>query len=88
MFDKMFDNIGDKIKMLAKVICLAGIIISLIAGIALMSNGSGGFGFLTIVVGALLSWVGTFVLYGFGKLVENSDIMVQGKKTEEPKVSE
>lgn len=30
------------------------------------------FGILIIVLGSLLSWVGSFVLYGFGELVENS----------------
>ena len=34
-------------------------------------------GLLTIVLGALLSWVGSFVLYGFGEIVENSDIRTE-----------
>lgn len=81
----MFNNIGGKIKGLAKFICWAGIIVSVIAGIILIANatkGSGQYrytdtativlGVITIVVGSIASWVGSFVLYGFGELVENS----------------
>lgn len=73
----MFDNIGAKIKMLAKVLCWIGIVASVISGIAIMAGtGSNGVlpGLLTIVLGTLFSWIGSFVLYGFGEMVENSDI--------------
>ena len=72
----MFDNIGSKIKTLAKVICWIGILISVISGIVVIaSTGSTGVpvGILVIVLGALLSWIGSFVLYGFGQLIENSE---------------
>ena len=88
----MFDNIGSKIKALAKVVCWIGIIGSIIAGIAMIATmGSVGVlsGLLTIVLGALISWVGSFVLFGFGEMVENSDIRTElavkaemGKKEE------
>ena len=85
----MFDNIGGKIKGLAKVICWIGIIISVIVGIILLANstidyGKGIFGgkqtdplmvaagLGVMIVGSLFSWLGSFVLYGFGQLVENS----------------
>ncbi len=89
LFDNaMFDNIGGKIKKLAKFICIVGIIISIITGIVMISSNMAGAGFLTMIVGALMSWVGTFVLYGFGELVENSDILVNGKRPEEPEKKE
>lgn len=71
----MFDNIGSKIKALAKVVCWIGIIFSIIAGIMMATTGSAGVlaGVMTIVIGAVCSWVGSFVLYGFGEMVENSD---------------
>ena len=79
----MFDNIGSKIKGLAKVITWLGIILSVIAGIVQISGGSsysryGGSnplfltGILTIVLGSLAAWISSFLLYGFGELVENS----------------
>ena len=81
----MFNNIGGKIKGLAKVLCWVGIIVSVLVGILLIASPSGGSGYsgftdsativlgiLTIIVGSISSWVGSFVLYGFGELVENS----------------
>lgn len=83
----MFDNIGSKIMKLAKVICWLGIIISVISGITIIAGGAsvsrsyygigaGGSvlaGILTIVLGSLLSWIGSFFTYGFGQLIENTD---------------
>lgn len=74
----MFDNIGGKIKTLAKVVCWIGIIACIITGIVLMATDEDLIlvGILTVVVGSLLSWVGSFALYGFGQLIENSDEIV------------
>ncbi len=33
-------------------------------------------GLLTIVIGSLMSWLGSFMTYGFGQLVDNSDKLV------------
>jgi len=75
----MFDNIGGKIKAVAKVICWIGIIASIIIGfIMLVQDEDTAFaGLLTMVLGSLGSWIGSFITYGFGQLVENSDILVQ-----------
>ena len=70
----MFDNIGGKIIALAKLVCWLDIIVFLVIGIIVISNRDSVFlGIMIIVVGALLSWVGSFLLYGFGQLIENSD---------------
>jgi len=78
----MFNNIGGKIKTLAKVICWFGIIASVILGIIMITARSGYrsdpyfqvvYGILIIVVGCLISWIGSFFTYGFGQLIENSD---------------
>ena len=89
----MFNNIGGKIKGLAKFMCWLGIILSVIAGvvmiiaaassrsytfdsygekITLSTGGSIVAGILIIVFGSLASWIGSFFMYGFGELVENS----------------
>lgn len=70
----MFENIGGKIKGLAKIICWIGIIISVLFGIRLMGQ-AGVVGIFYMAIGALLSWVGSFVLYGFGDLVESANII-------------
>ena len=73
----MFNNIGRKIKMLAKCMCWLGIIASVISGIAIISedsyyNSTIVPGILVAVGGSFLSWIGSFFTYGFGELVENS----------------
>ena len=67
----MFDNIGGKIKTLALVICAAGAIASVICGLAMFDD-SFLLGLLIIVAGCLGSWTGSFCLYGFGELIEET----------------
>ena len=75
----MFNNIGQKIKTLAKVLCGLGIFIPCLAGIVNMLRpeiGNPLTGLVLIVVGSLGSWVGSFMTYGIGQLIENTDILV------------
>lgn len=83
----MFNNMGNKIKKLAKVICWIGIIGSIITGLILIAIGCEGLshsyysnddeiitiiaGLLIAIVGSIISWIGSFKLYGFGDLVNN-----------------
>ena len=73
----MFDNIGGKIKNLATVICVIGIIASVILAIALWSqndkyNPTVALGFGVLIGGCVGSWVGSFFMYGFGELIEET----------------
>lgn len=79
----MFENIGSKIKALASVACAVGIAVSIIGGIIVMCTVEEliGIGFVVMIGGSLLSWLSSFVLYGFGELVENSAIVA--RKTEQ-----
>ena len=75
----MFDNIGGKIKTLAQVICWIGIIASVIWAISLWSQNSRyyntiGLGFGVLVGGSLSSWLGSFFMYGFGELIEETTL--------------
>ena len=80
----MFDNVGSKIKGLASFFCWGGIIASIIGGIILIGLDEDLLfaGFAVIVIGSLLSWVSSFVLYGFGELVANSAI-IAGKRADD-----
>ncbi len=83
----MFNNIGHKIKTLAKVLCWVGIVFSVIVGIAIMTTGNGSLtingtpaavspaviGIIYMVIGCVASWIASFFAYGFGQLIENSD---------------
>ena len=87
----MFNNIGKKIMNLAKFLCWAGIILSISIGVSLICLGIGLenqeiisdflgktlkiYGILLTILGPIFSWLNSFVLYGFGKLIQNSDII-------------
>ncbi len=75
----MFDNIGKKIKGLAKVFCVLGIIFSVIYGGWIMIKGFNSpgddlffKGVLILVAGCLSSWLSVFLLYGFGELIDKT----------------
>ena len=69
----MFDNIGEKIKTLAKVISGIGIACSVIVGITLTFDPRNQLiGILVIFLGSLFSWVSCFFTYGFGELIANT----------------
>ena len=78
----MFGNIGGKIKSLAQVITWLGIIGSVIWGFVLMATDEDLIfaGLMIALLGSLISWVSSFVLYGFGQLIENTDKLVELSK--------
>ena len=71
----MFENIGEKIKGLAKVICVIGIVFSVIYGLDIMMEGKDFVmtGLITAIVGSVISWISSFFTYGFGTLISNSE---------------
>ncbi len=84
----MYSNIGKKIQKLAMVCAILGMIASIAIGTVLIQMSDGGYyygtnetlltiGIVVIVLGSILSWILSFVLYGFGRLVENSDIIAR-----------
>lgn len=90
----MFENIGGKIKALAKVICWIGIIACVVIAIVMFVQAGETYyrgerttliitGILVMTVGSLLSWVSSFVLYGFGELVENSTYIAETMEQKE-----
>ena len=77
----MYSNIGNKIKILAVVMCILGMIGSFIMSIQFFrfAEYEGTYalaGILVIVIGCLLSWASSFLLYGIGQLIQNSDMLV------------
>ncbi len=69
----MYDNIGGKIKGLAKAMFIVEVIGAVIAGIALVATDAGFIliGLLTLFCGPIIAWVGSWILYAFGELVED-----------------
>ena len=69
-----YDNIGEKIKGLAKWTFIVEAIGAVIGGIAIMLIGNDYFlaGFLTLIFGPIVAWVASWILYGFGELVDSA----------------
>lgn len=76
----MFDNIGGKIKDLTKVFCIIGIVACVILGFVLMCIEQVLLGFIVIFVGSVVCYLGSFFAYGFGQLIQNSDILISELK--------
>lgn len=80
----MYNNIGKKIKTLSKILCWVGIIVSIIIAIVLFIIASDmiyggetliGIGLAFLFLGTLSSWINSFLIYGFGELVDNSSVI-------------
>ena len=70
----MYNDIGHKVKIVAKVFCWLGIIVSVAAAVSRFSSRYGqASGILLLLIGPLTSWLASLTMYGFGQLVENSD---------------
>lgn len=42
-------------------------------------------GLIVLIVGSLLSWASSFIIYGFGQLIENTDIIAGRNKSSDSK---
>ena len=72
----MYSNIGGKIKGLAIAIFIIEAIISVFSafGMAIFAMGEGELGvfllsFLVLILGPIIAWVSSWLLYGFGELI-------------------
>lgn len=74
----IFNNIGKKIKILAEMAFIIEALASIISGIVLICMGImneiaslGILGIVLFILGPVLSYIGVFVLYGFGELIDS-----------------
>ena len=73
MLDNLYENIGGKIKNWAKWIFIVEAIGAVMAGIALITTDDDLIlaGLLTLFCGPIVAYVGSWILYAFGELVED-----------------
>ena len=74
----MFQNIHKKIKMLAIVCTILGCLFSAAGAIVCWCMKLIWVGFIVLIGGCLLSWIGSFLLYGFGELIEQTTKTAKG----------
>ena len=74
--EKLYNNIGKKIKILAFCSFIVGAILSVVFGLYYMFQNNGEYdqltGFMLLVFGPAVAWVNSCLLYGFGELVEHT----------------
>ena len=77
----MFEHIGRKIKRFAKFLFWVGIVVSVMIGIMFAKAADSFLAFLlAVVVGFVVSYLSVIVLYMFGQLVDNSDIIAENSE--------
>ena len=64
-----FNKIGEKIKILALVLCAIGMYFVIELGIEIIDSGEVAAGIECIIFGVIISWVSVFFIYGFGELI-------------------
>ena len=69
----MYKDIGNKIMTLAVAFCIIGMIISIILGIIVLGMDVT-YGIIILVVGPVMSWLNLLLMYGFGRLIDNSEV--------------
>lgn len=87
MFKNMFTNIGGKIKLTAKIACWVSMVASFIGGIILLIYSIVEaedeliiVGLIVPLVAPFLCWIGSFVMYGFGELIEKTAEIAENTK--------
>ena len=80
----MFNNVGKTIETLAKIFLVAGIVLSVVGWLILLVAGMAEniafyvvLAMIVLVFGIAASWVSSVLLFAFGRLVKNSDILVE-----------
>ena len=72
MLNQLYENIGEKIKNLAKWIFVIEAISAVIGGLLVLFEEEFLAGIILIIVGPVVAWVSTWLLYAFGELVEKT----------------
>ncbi len=68
----MFENIGGKIKGLTKFIFALGVIACCISGITFLCARQITVGLIVLIGGPILCWISSFIMFGFGQLIEDA----------------
>jgi len=74
--ESLYQNIGEKIKSMAKAVFVLGTLASIIMGIIIIGEEvfeyDAAFGVIMLIVGPIIAWVSSWITYGFGELIEKA----------------
>ena len=88
-FEKMYANIGEKIKTLAMGVFLIGSLVSVFAGISLLITTEKTIFLLMLICGPIFSWISSWLIYGFGEIINTlKQIETKDKQDNQTKISE
>lgn len=72
----MYKNIGKKIKGLAKVLFIVEAIVVVLTGVIIISLARDYtiflVGMLVLIIGPIVAWISSWLLYGFGELIDKT----------------
>ena len=91
MLDNLYDNIGGKIKNWAKWMFILEAFSAFIGGIILMAEEEFLYGLLCLIIGPIIAFVSTWLLYAFGEITEDIGLLRQkyvGDKVIEQQITE
>ena len=87
----MFENVGEKIKSIAKFVCWGGIAADITLAIMMFIAAEEGYsstetmyttiGLVFLIVGPVVSWISSLLLYAFGEI--NVSLMSMSKKEQD-----
>ena len=72
MLDDLYKNIGEKIKGWAKWIFAIEAAAAIVYGLVLIFDDAALAGIIVLIVGPLVAWVSSWLLYAFGELVDKT----------------
>ena len=82
--DDLYIDIGKKIKGWAKWIFIVGVIVSVIGAVGMLLAAEDGLvfaiGLLALIIGPLVAWVSSWIIYAFGELVEKTSANEQNTR--------
>ena len=72
ILDKLYANIGQKIKRWAMWSCVVEAFAAIVCGVGMMADDQLVPGLILVLLGPLAAWVSSWILYAFGELVEKT----------------
>ena len=84
----MYNDIGGKIKKLTKTIAVIEAFITVIIASSFMFTDDEkmvGIGVLVMIIGCVIAWISSWLLYGFGEIIEKVSLIEENTRNKDTK---